>query len=251
MLRFAKSELKLLILVNCLGSIWANTICEHGISAFKKYNETYHSKSENVTWSGNLELKISKDSTGNKIDTDVEIGQKLYLFMTAPANYKISPKSCVAKPTVGDDKDSVAMWTVTQNNTCNQYDQALIDKTWNVTNGKLSIIMYGFRFVKSKSVTVTCNALVCPVSATSLCKQFCVNTPAAHGQGRRRRSAIEKSTYSQKSASISFRVKTRVKANGTTGLILNADVYPFLLFLWMIGMNRHAFIVIDTNIQYV
>lgn len=203
-----------------------------------KFNENYDNKKENVHWTETLVLKISKDKEGNQEIKDLEIGQALFLVMTGPDNYTISPESCYAKPTQGQDSDGIKMWQVTTDDKCNDTEEAIIDGKWSFNQKKLSIKMYGFKFVNSEDVTVTCTALVCPSASSKLCKQLCVDGVPTNS--RRRRSAVETSTHSQKSAKVSFRVRTREKTNGATGLTPNAVVYTFGLFLLIIEIKRHV-----------
>ncbi|XP_063448082.1 uncharacterized protein LOC134727631 [Mytilus trossulus] len=95
--------------------------------------------------------------------TSVHIGDPLLLKITGPADYTIEPISCNASSSVDTD---YVMWT---NDSCSSKDTAVIDNAWihNKTIPNIvSISMYGFRFVKSNTVVVTCSALFCPKGMT-------------------------------------------------------------------------------------
>ncbi|XP_071177727.1 uncharacterized protein [Mytilus edulis] len=91
--------------------------------------------------------------------TTVHIGDPLLLKITGPAGYTIEPISCNASSSVDTD---YVMWT---NDSCSSKDTAVIENAWKYNKtipNIVSISMYGFRFVKSNTVVITCSALFCP-----------------------------------------------------------------------------------------
>ncbi|XP_076107618.1 uncharacterized protein LOC143075919 [Mytilus galloprovincialis] len=155
--------------------------------------------------------------------TSVHIGDPLLLKITGPAGYTIEPISCAASSSL--DKDYV-LWT---NKSCSSKDTAVIEDDWkhNTTiPNMVSISMYGFRFVKSNTVVVTCSALFCPIGLQ------CSANPCVNGKptvsSRRRRNADQKSknVYLQESVSTSFTVVDyRIDTSGCSGSFVSVFTY--------------------------
>ncbi|VDI69245.1 Hypothetical predicted protein [Mytilus galloprovincialis] len=186
------------------------------------YYGNYTDTVKNIVIDGSLTLKISgnpdnHDNTDNI--KDVEVGQSLYLFLSGPAEHKISPKECTAKSLTMNNPEEVPLWKT--NALCDDFDPNIIDQKWTTKTDKLSIRMYAFRFDSSDEVTITCTAFVCSVSDQSPnCTQVCVNSQQ-HNSVRRRRNAIvgPQLQHAEKSASASFRIVKRDTSNAAAGKI--------------------------------
>ncbi|XP_063448080.1 uncharacterized protein LOC134727628 [Mytilus trossulus] len=155
--------------------------------------------------------------------TSVHIGDPLLLKITGPADYTIEPISCNASSSVDTD---YVMWT---NDSCSSKDTAVIDNAWihNKTIPNIvSISMYGFRFVKSNTVVVTCSALFCPKGMTCSSKP-CVNVRPAVSSRRKRNADVESENgYLEESVSTSFTVvDKRIDTSGCSGTFGSVFTY--------------------------
>ncbi|CAC5370141.1 unnamed protein product [Mytilus coruscus] len=149
--------------------------------------------------------------------TTVHIGDPLLLKITGPADYRIEPISCTASSSL--DKDYV-LWT---NDSCSSKDTAVIENNWkhNKTIPNIvSISMYGFRFVKSNTVVVTCSALFCPKGVKCSPKP-CVNVKPTVSSRRKRNAGVESDNgYLKESVSTSFTVvDNRMETSGCSGIL--------------------------------
>ncbi|XP_076107617.1 uncharacterized protein LOC143075918 [Mytilus galloprovincialis] len=178
--------------------------------------DTIIPRTENTDLKDVLQLKMS--SSENELvdlkDNQIGVGDELFLFMIVPDGHSVQPEICTAYP---DTKSAtIKMWKKTGNDTCNDSDSALIDRKWSGNHTVVHIKIYGFRFVDSQAVTISCSALVCPDSND--CQKFCVNSKSSSA-GRRRRNAVITQNEEKRSASVTFHVSSQRESNKASGMI--------------------------------
>lgn len=151
----------------------------------------------------------------------VQIGDLLLLQITGPVGYTIEPISCNASSSMNTD---YALWT---NEACSSKDTAVIEDTWHqnkTINNLISIPMYGFRFVGSDTVTVTCSAMFCPKGLPCSSKHCVDIKPKSIGR-RRRNAGVETDSDNgliEESFSTYFTVvDNKIDANGCSGVVVS------------------------------
>ncbi|CAC5370271.1 unnamed protein product [Mytilus coruscus] len=168
--------------------------------------------------------------------TTVHIGDPLLLTITGPDNYTVAPISCNASSTLDSD---YVLWT---NTSCASEDTAVMESTWeqnNTNHNIISITMYGFRFVKSTKVMVTCSAMFCPNDfdcSSGTCDGF---QPVASGR-KKRHAGVETNSengYIEESLSTFFTVvDNRMDTSACSGTFSSVFTYvtAFALMLALI-----------------
>ncbi|CAC5370272.1 unnamed protein product [Mytilus coruscus] len=204
----------------------ANTSIQIAIPAPTDFNQEIKKPTEPTK---TIKLVIT-DKNGTPATT-VHIGDPLLLKITGPADYTIEPISCTASSSL--DKDYV-LWT---NKSCSSKDTAVIENNWKQNKtipNIVSISMYGFRFVRSNTVVLTCSALFCP-KGVQCSPNPCVNVKP-HVSGRRKRNADVESEngYIKDSMSTSFTVvDNRMDTSGCSGTFVSVFTYVTVLALML------------------
>ncbi|XP_071177726.1 uncharacterized protein [Mytilus edulis] len=125
--------------------------------------------------------------------------------------------------------------------TCTSKDEAVIEGFWkqdNSSNNKITIQMYGFRFVDSETVNVKCTALFCPKGVKCSSKS-CVTGQGYVNSRKKRDAGVETKSengYIQKHISTSFRVTdNRMDTSASSGTFASVFTYvtAFALMLML------------------
>lgn len=174
-------------------------------------------------------ISLSINDKDGKEAKRVTIGEQLFLNITGPENYKVEPLNCTANI----DTSGMVDYTLWENDGCSSADTAIIDGTWTEDSqhsNTISVKMYGFRFVTSHKVVVTCTAHFCPKDDNECYKTSCVNNNAA-GSGRKRRNAYDADPrfdegYTEESFSTTFTViDSRVDSSACSGPFVSVFMY--------------------------
>ncbi|XP_063419292.1 uncharacterized protein LOC134702128 [Mytilus trossulus] len=189
----------------------------------KNVYENVTRKPTDPTTSTSLAITDRKGKTPN----EVHIGDPLLLQITGPALYTVEPIKCTANSALSLKNDYV-LWT---NDTCSSKDEAVIEGVWkkvNSSHNKITIQMYGFRFVDSDTVLVKCTALFCPQGVP--CSSNSCVTGQGTVKGRKKRDAgVETKSengYMQKHISTSFRVTdNRMETSTSSGTFASVFTY--------------------------
>ncbi|CAC5370273.1 unnamed protein product [Mytilus coruscus] len=165
---------------------------------------------------------------------EVHIGDPLLLQITGPGLYTVEPIKCTANSASSPNTDYV-LWT---NDTCSSKDEAVIEGAWkqdNSSHNKITIQMYGFRFVDSDTVKVKCTALFCPIGVTCSSKTCVTGQGIINGRKKRDAGVETKSEngYIQKHISTSFRVTdNRMDTSACSGIYRRFStlrLYPHII----------------------